>query len=57
MCWKCSNRIIEQSVESFGFLLVGCKESEKVVNYSTAMIHCPICKVNDVDRKQMDTPV
>ena len=57
MCWKCCHQITEPDVTGLSFKLVGCTESDKVVDYSTAMKHCPICKVDDVDKRQMKTPV
>jgi hypothetical protein len=57
LCWKCANQITEPDVTGLSFKLVGCTESKKVVDYSTAMKHCPICTVNDIDIKQMNTPV
>jgi hypothetical protein len=57
MCWKCSNQITEMDASESFSILVGCTESDKVVDYPTAMMYCPICKVTEKDRKQMNTPV
>ncbi len=53
MCWKCCNQITEPDVTGLSFKLVGCKESKNVVDYNSAMKHCPICKVDANDESNL----
>ena len=46
MCWKCTSRIVEKKSESpvTSVMLVGCKESNKVKDYNSAVLFCPLTK-------------
>jgi hypothetical protein len=44
MCWKCSNKIIEPDITGFSYKLVGCAECNKITDYPTAQMYCPLMK-------------
>ena len=44
MCWKCCNQITEPDITGFSVRLIGCKECDKITDYPTAQMYCPLMK-------------
>ena len=39
-CWKCKRRV-EGPTPTRGFVLIGCKDCSKIMNYEDAKTMCP----------------
>lgn len=44
MCWKCCNKITAPDPTGLAEILIGCKECDKVTDFASAQIHCPVTK-------------
>jgi hypothetical protein len=44
ICWKCTHKITEPDVTGCCYRLIGCEICDKVTDYTTATMFCPIIK-------------
>lgn len=42
MCWKCCDRIVEESADHSHYILIGCKANPDIGSYSDATRKCPL---------------
>jgi len=43
-CWKCTHKIVEPDVTGCCYTLIGCKICDKITDFASAQIYCPVTK-------------